>query len=123
MINCNHDDPSHPPIYWNPYNKVFNCHKCGQTFISTSELVTRLKLKEKLINKLDRLLNNSKWALEEAINTLQLSQWLSQEFKELIEEINSQTYDACSQPYGILCRQLADSGEEPCIYCKTNVFK
>lgn len=31
---CKHGEP----VYWNPYNKVVQCHKCGQVFKPTSEM-------------------------------------------------------------------------------------
>jgi len=29
--NCDSNDAK-GPVYWNPFNKVVQCHKCGQTY-------------------------------------------------------------------------------------------
>ncbi len=36
------------PIFWNPYNKVVQCHKCGHTYIPASR-VTENAEKEKAV--------------------------------------------------------------------------
>ena len=37
-IACDHFHESRHPVYWNPFNKVVQCHKCGTIFIPSSAL-------------------------------------------------------------------------------------
>lgn len=34
IIDCDHYSEKDHPVYWNPYNKVVQCHKCGEIFDS-----------------------------------------------------------------------------------------
>ena len=43
-----HDDCNHickentPIIYWNPFNEVFQCHRCGEVFAPRSDNFVRV---------------------------------------------------------------------------------
>jgi hypothetical protein len=41
--SCEHGkgENIHPPIYWNPFNKVYQCHKCGIVFVTSGELAEK----------------------------------------------------------------------------------
>jgi hypothetical protein len=37
--DCKHEEA----VYWNPYNKVVQCHKCGQVFVPEHQLESNLE--------------------------------------------------------------------------------
>lgn len=43
MKKCKHEDA----VYWNEFNKVVQCHKCGIIFIPTPKLIIKQFYKSK----------------------------------------------------------------------------
>lgn len=47
-LDCTHGDA----VKWNPYNEVVQCHKCGQVFVSATELdAVRKEVNERWMNQ------------------------------------------------------------------------
>lgn len=100
---CNHEEA----VYWNPFNRVVQCHKCGQVFVPEDKTIDISKL-EQNIEFLSEQVHNA-WMEEkrkqgfhapnecESINhkSFQSADWQS---KERLEDLhNPKFYKWCDK--------------------------